>query len=194
MPVSVTLVREGCCFVLFPSVLASLFSFQLLMPCISFYWQCTLGNIDTETNKKKTAGDLKHIEHAPADKTAQAIVQAGQTRQREIYHPLEQGLETTSMDTGSDRSAPVECRDLGPLVRLKLPRLVGCFQIETCSMPVSKRPCLDRISHITSIYMSYMPGDVIGDVVYVSMAEVFSYSGGACLLCVVVVRCLLLEA
>ena len=34
----------------------------------------------------------------------------------------------------------------------------------------------DRISHTTSIYISCMLGDVIGDV---SMAEVFSCSGGA---------------
>jgi len=82
-----------------------------------------IGNIDTESNKKNTAGDLKNVpQHAPADvcvcfiayaipriagagmirnvvcfPQADAIIRAGATRQREIYHPLGQGLHTMAV-------------------------------------------------------------------------------------------------
>ena len=53
---------------------------------------CHLGNIDTASNRENTKGDLKYVKHTPADSTAMAILRATATRQREIFHPIEQGL------------------------------------------------------------------------------------------------------
>jgi corticosteroid 11-beta-dehydrogenase isozyme 1 len=51
-----------------------------------------LGNIDTENNRLNTGDDLQYVKHSPANTTAAAIVRAAATRQREIFHPIDQGL------------------------------------------------------------------------------------------------------
>ena len=51
-----------------------------------------LGNIDTETNRENTKGDLKYVTRAPADDCAKAIVRAAGARQREVIYPYTQGL------------------------------------------------------------------------------------------------------
>lgn len=51
-----------------------------------------LGNIDTESNRKNTEGDLQHIDRAPADECAKAIISAAGARQREVVYPYSQGL------------------------------------------------------------------------------------------------------
>ena len=51
-----------------------------------------LGNIDTENNRENTKGDLQHIDRAPADECAKAIISAAGARQREVVYPYSQGL------------------------------------------------------------------------------------------------------
>jgi corticosteroid 11-beta-dehydrogenase isozyme 1 len=47
-----------------------------------------------------TQGDLQYVKHSPANTTAHAIVRAAATRQREIFHPIEQGELTAPSVVG----------------------------------------------------------------------------------------------
>jgi corticosteroid 11-beta-dehydrogenase isozyme 1 len=55
-----------------------------------------IGNIDTEANKKNTAGDLNYVKRASKLDCALAIIRAGQAREREFFFPVEQGLHIIS--------------------------------------------------------------------------------------------------